>query len=193
MGVTLLFSPQTYLLTTRYARKPDIQIPSSFQFSARPALSLRRVQRISIHRRSLPAIRNATAAHAATLYDILEVSPDVELADLKKAYRQMARRYHPDVCPSVRAEECTRRFIDIQEAYETLSDPRRRAIYDNAVALGRVTAPISGRHEGSKNQEYSYADWRLQWESQLFELKIRSASRARKDSWATRVRVQNGF
>ncbi|MCO5614271.1 hypothetical protein L7F22_068549 [Adiantum nelumboides] len=60
--------------------------------------------------------------------------------DIKQAYRQLARKYHPDVCPSHQAEESTRRFIEIQQAYETLSDPRLRAIYDHAVAMGRGSA-----------------------------------------------------
>ncbi|KAJ7569198.1 hypothetical protein O6H91_01G066000 [Diphasiastrum complanatum] len=51
----------------------------------------------------------------------------------KAAYRRMARRYHPDVCAREEAQECTKRFIVLQEAYETLSDPWRRASYDRAM------------------------------------------------------------
>ncbi|KAF0901167.1 hypothetical protein E2562_038181 [Oryza meyeriana var. granulata] len=48
----------------------------------------------------------------------------------------MARKYHPDVSPPDAAAENTRRFIEVQEAYETLSDPSRRATYDRALARG---------------------------------------------------------
>lgn len=132
-------------------------------------------------------------AHMATLYDLLELSPDVDISDIKQAYRQMVRKYHPDVCPSLKAEESTRRFIEIQEAYETLSDPRRRAVYDHAVAMGRSSA-ASGRMPWMTNDmENQPSDWKSQWESQLCELQRRSAMKARKaDSWSARVRREQG-
>ncbi|RRT50808.1 hypothetical protein B296_00040675 [Ensete ventricosum] len=45
--------------------------------------------------------------------------------DVKRACKQMVRKCRTDVSPPDRAEEYTRRFIEVQEAYETLSDPRR--------------------------------------------------------------------
>ena len=81
----------------------------------------------------------ARSSSSSTLYDLLEIPPHVGLSDIKQAYRQLALRYHPDVCSSHLTEESTRRFIEIQEAYETLSDPRRRAIYDHATSMGRAT------------------------------------------------------
>ncbi|CAA6668211.1 unnamed protein product [Spirodela intermedia] len=54
-------------------------------------------------------------------------TPGGSAAEIKRAYKEMARRYHPDVCPTPdRTEEYTRLFIVVQEAYETLSDPGRR-------------------------------------------------------------------
>ena len=47
--------------------------------------------------------------------------------EIKKAYRNLARKYHPDVCKEPGAEE---RFKRINEAYSTLSDPQKRAQYD---------------------------------------------------------------
>ena len=67
------------------------------------------------------------------LYTVLGVSPNVEAGEIKSAYRQLARQYHPDVCRVAgqsSEEECTRKFIEVQEAYETLTDPRRRILYD---------------------------------------------------------------
>ncbi|MDW8148258.1 MAG: J domain-containing protein [Roseiflexaceae bacterium] len=61
-------------------------------------------------------------------YAILGVPPDADEQTIKKAYRKLARQYHPDVNPGdKKAEE---RFKEINEAYEALSDPERRRKYD---------------------------------------------------------------
>ncbi len=61
-------------------------------------------------------------------YSILGVSRDAKDSDIKKAYRRLARRNHPDVNPGDKnAEE---RFKRIQQAYDILSDPKKRALYD---------------------------------------------------------------
>ena len=61
-------------------------------------------------------------------YKILGVERDIDHADLKKSYRKLARKYHPDVSKEVNAEE---RFKEINEAYEVLGDETKRAQYDN--------------------------------------------------------------
>lgn len=60
-------------------------------------------------------------------YQVLEVRPGASQDEIKKAYRRLARSYHPDANPSPDAEE---RFKRINEAYEVLSDPARRERYD---------------------------------------------------------------
>ncbi|PCJ32253.1 MAG: cytochrome C biogenesis protein [Gammaproteobacteria bacterium] len=60
-------------------------------------------------------------------YQILGVSKDVSKEELKKAYRKMARKYHPDVSKEANAEE---KFKEVAEAYEALKDPEKRAQYD---------------------------------------------------------------
>ncbi len=61
-------------------------------------------------------------------YKILGVERDIAPADLKKSYRKLARKYHPDVSKEINAEE---RFKEINEAYEVLGDESKRAQYDN--------------------------------------------------------------
>ncbi len=66
-------------------------------------------------------------------YDTLGVEPTAGEAELKTAYRRLARKYHPDVSKEPGAEE---RFKAISEAYEVLRDPEKRAAYDGLRARG---------------------------------------------------------
>ncbi len=63
----------------------------------------------------------------ADYYKLLGVNRDINDADLKKAYRKLARKYHPDVSKEANAEE---KFKDIQLAYDVLRDPEKRKLYD---------------------------------------------------------------
>jgi DnaJ-class molecular chaperone len=65
-------------------------------------------------------------------YETLGVARDAKEADVKKAYRKLARKYHPDLNPN--NKEAEERFKEIQEAYEVLGDAEKRTKYDQ---LGR--------------------------------------------------------
>lgn len=83
-----------------------------------------------------------------TLYQILGVSPTADPEALKKAYRKLARRYHPDVSTEPNSHESMAR---INEAFETLVDPSRRAEYDAMLAGGTFESkPKSKRQEPLK-------------------------------------------
>ena len=60
-------------------------------------------------------------------YKILEVNKRASQQDIKAAYRKQALKFHPDVNKSANAHE---RFIEINEAYEILSDPEKKGVYD---------------------------------------------------------------
>lgn len=62
------------------------------------------------------------------LYIVLGLSRDASLDDIKRAYKKLARKYHPDINPGDR--DAAAHFRRIAEAYETLSDPSRRQHYD---------------------------------------------------------------
>lgn len=60
-------------------------------------------------------------------YDVLGVGKDASEADIKKAYRKLSKKYHPDINKAPDAEA---KFKEVNEAYETLSDSQKRASYD---------------------------------------------------------------
>lgn len=59
-----------------------------------------------------------------SFYDVLGVSKDASDNDIKKAYRKLVRKYHPDVSKAKDADE---KIAEINNAYETLRDPEKRA------------------------------------------------------------------
>src|SRR5262245_14528237 len=78
-------------------------------------------------------------------YILLGVSPDASTADIKRAYRRLARRYHPGINPGDRAAEAM--FQRVSEAYETLVDPGRRRHYDD----------VGGRRPANVKERTSFA------------------------------------
>lgn len=86
-------------------------------------------------------------------YDALGVKPDASDAEIKRAYRKLARKYHPDVSKESGAEE---KIKAVNEAYEALKDPERRREYDQLRAGGyragdefRPPPNWQGRHGGA--------------------------------------------
>ncbi|WP_158735052.1 molecular chaperone DnaJ [Alteribacillus sp. YIM 98480] len=60
-------------------------------------------------------------------YEVLGLDENASVDEIKKAYRKLARKYHPDVNKEENAEE---KFKEVKEAYDTLSDPQKKANYD---------------------------------------------------------------
>src|ERR1700743_2427912 len=61
-------------------------------------------------------------------YEILEIERTIESDGIKKSYRRLAVKYHPDKNPG--DKEAENKFKELSEAYEILSDPQKRAAYD---------------------------------------------------------------
>jgi len=96
-------------------------------------------------------------------YQTLGVPRDASAADIKKAFRKLARKYHPDVAKDKTTAET--KFKEINEAYEVLSDPEKRAKYDtlganwdnpNAQAGANPYAQWSGGGEHGSAQEFHF-------------------------------------
>jgi curved DNA-binding protein len=85
-------------------------------------------------------------------YQILGVSKSASKAEIKKAYRKLARQYHPDVNPGDKAAE--NKFKDINEAYEVLSDEDKRQKYDRFGSEWQ-------RYEraGGSGQDFNWGPW----------------------------------
>ncbi|XP_059632133.1 chaperone protein dnaJ 20, chloroplastic-like [Cornus florida] len=133
-----------------------------------------------------------TTAEMMSFYELLGISETGTLLDIKQAYKQLARKYHPDVSPPGLVEEYTQRFILVQEAYETLSDPSMRALYDRDMARGIHLAFSARRSYQSDEQMEDRSEWKNRWQTQLSELKRRSMSKDTGEnmSWGARMRMQ---
>ncbi|KAH8483970.1 hypothetical protein Peur_063749 [Populus x canadensis] len=176
--------------TTRFYQSPLKPDPN-------PILRVKTVSRIPIGSFNTKATINAKVGAELgqmSFYELLGITESGTLPEIKQAYKQLARKYHPDVSPPDRVEEYTRRFIRVQEAYETLSDPRMREIYDRDMAKGLHLAFSARRRYPHQNDEEmeERTEWKNRWQSQLSELKRRSTNKdaGGSMSWAARMRRQ---
>ncbi|MBC7336919.1 MAG: J domain-containing protein, partial [Clostridia bacterium] len=75
-------------------------------------------------------------------YEILGVPRNASQEEIKKAYRKLVRQYHPDL--NKNNPEAEKKFKEINEAYEVLSDPEKRAKYDKYGHVGGDFRPPPG-------------------------------------------------
>src|SRR5689334_9182536 len=80
------------------------------------------------------------------------VARDVSQDELKRVYRRLARKYHPDVSKEANAEA---RFKEVQEAYEVLKDPQKRAAYDQLGSNWRQGQEFRPPPDWGQNFEFS--------------------------------------
>ncbi|KAL0675927.1 hypothetical protein Bca4012_003908 [Brassica carinata] len=91
-------------------------------------------------------------------YKVLQVDRSAKDDDLKKAYRKLAMKWHPDKNPNTK-KEAEAKFKQISEAYDVLSDPQKRAIYDQYGEEGlnsQAPPPASGGFPGGSDGGASF-------------------------------------
>jgi molecular chaperone DnaJ len=146
-------------------------------------------------------------------YDVLGVAKNASDDEIKKAYRKLAMKFHPDRNQGDKAKESEERFKDVKEAYEMLSDPQKRAAYDRfghagvdpnaggggfrggpegmggfAEAFGDIFGDIFGgamgaRGGGGRSNPYRGADLRYNLEISLEQAAKGFATDIRVPSW----------
>jgi molecular chaperone DnaJ len=95
-------------------------------------------------------------------YETLGVERKASADEIRKAYRKLARKYHPDLNPGDKSSED--RFKNVQEAYDVLSDPKKRQVYDQFGAYSENgfagAPPGGGQRRGSQpNMDFSGFDF----------------------------------
>uniref|UniRef100_A0ACD6ALP9 Uncharacterized protein n=1 Tax=Avena sativa TaxID=4498 RepID=A0ACD6ALP9_AVESA len=106
-------------------------------------------------------------------YEVLGVPPSAAPADIKRAYRRLALKYHPDVNKEANAQE---KFLRIKHAYNTLMNSESRSKYASSSSPDSSWAPRSRKSADEEEQFYGFADFLkdLQTEFQNWEAGLNS-------------------
>ncbi|KAK1289085.1 hypothetical protein QJS10_CPB18g01243 [Acorus calamus] len=158
-------------LSLHSSLKPETMHVIGFKLNS-PSLGKDKTTMISC-RASKVSTREGTNFYKVLSLDSKNACPDA----IKRAYRSMALQYHPDVCGPSEKEKHTKMFIELQKAYETLSDPVLRRKYDCEIGLD----PFGDGEVASSSTTQQQQCWsrfsRVVWEDQLVGLRRRSLER----------------
>ncbi|OXA57578.1 dnaJ homolog subfamily B member 6-B isoform X2 [Folsomia candida] len=103
-------------------------------------------------------------------YKVLEVAKTSTNADIKKAYRRLALKWHPDKNPD-NQDEATRKFKEISEAYEVLSDDKRRRNYDmggSGFAPNAGFTGMNGHSRRSGDFDFEFSSFKFRTPEEVF-------------------------
>ena len=92
-----------------------------------------------------------------TYYSLLELHPSASVIDIRRAYRELSKLYHPDTT-ELPANIATNQFRQINEAYATLSNPEQRLSYDLKIGYSRfgiIQVPHDLNHPAHKPYDFS--------------------------------------
>ncbi|MDP4180318.1 MAG: DnaJ domain-containing protein [Bacillota bacterium] len=87
----------------------------------------------------------------ANFYEVLGIGRDATLEEIKKVYKKLAKKYHPDLNHGDKQAE--QKFIEIKEAYDTLSDESKKKAYDSKLDGGSADIP---NQQGKKGKSARY-------------------------------------
>lgn len=99
----------------------------------------------------------------STYYDLLGLTPAASVQDIRRAYRELSKLYHPDTT-ALPAAIATAKFQDLNDAYATLSSPERRSVYDLKIGHSRVRVMQSSidlsrsGSDGRRSRSSAYLD-----------------------------------
>lgn len=117
-------------------------------------------------------------------YDVLGLRDDATPEEIKKAYRKLAAKTHPDR----NGEDMTPLFRSVQDAYETLSNPLKRAAYDRELNKASVPQPESAAYAGPQ-PSYHYEEAESQYAPEEYETPAPPAPRSERDEKIRRIKI----
>jgi curved DNA-binding protein len=110
----------------------------------------------------------ADVTDMADFYQRLDISQEASPDEIRKVFRKLARQCHPDFNPGDKAAE--KRFVEINEAHETLSDPEKRQRYDELLRLGVFDSRTSGASRPERSGSQGYDPRVFQQGGQAFQM-----------------------
>ena len=92
-------------------------------------------------------------------YEVLGLSRSASQDEIRKAYKKLARKFHPDVKPA--EPDAEKKFSEITEAYDVLSDEEKRKNYDQFGHASRGAAgnPFQAAHRQGSRRRFRYHSW----------------------------------
>src|SRR6266545_6889844 len=90
-------------------------------------------------------------------YEALGIGREADAEEIRKAYRKLARKHHPDLNPGDKTSED--RFKKVTEAYDVLSDPKKKQMYDQVGYYSENGQPGPGTHGAGPNMGFGGFDF----------------------------------